>query len=148
MSDVKRVTARVQGHVDKLREAGLDTQMFFDALTGIRDDTALPQAQREALYKLVAMESFIWYLEALRGKPIDRVKLAEETMALAEANAAAIKKREDGDVAAALAAADIDAVVPKAPPPARPRSAPRAGPRAAPRDQGPTRLDRPPRKKG
>lgn len=106
MVEVKRPTLRIQEHIDKLRCAGLDTQMFFDALTGIRDDTVITKEQRDALYKLVAMEGFIWYLEALRGEPVDRIALAEKAAELAEQNAAAIKKRSPGDTAASLLGLD------------------------------------------
>ncbi len=76
--------ARVDAHLTKLREAGLDTQAFFAALVDIRDDTALSPKQREALYQIVAMESFIWYVEALNGSPVDREKAAEEARRVAE----------------------------------------------------------------
>ncbi len=102
MTEIKRVSQRVLDHVDTLRKAGLDTQAFFDALVNIRDDSALPQAHREALYKLIATESFLWYLEALRGAPIDRVRLAEEAAKIGEENAAAIKKTNPGEAAAEL----------------------------------------------
>jgi hypothetical protein len=75
---------RVEAHLKKLREAGLDTQAFFAALVDIRDDSALSPTHREALYKIVAMESFIWYLEALNGAPVDRIKAAEEAQRAAE----------------------------------------------------------------
>lgn len=105
MAQEKRATPRVREHVDRLRAAGLDTARFFDALTRLRDDTALPKAHREAIYKLIAMESFVWYLEALRGEPIDREKLLEQAKALAEQPA--IVKRTPGDQATALASADL-----------------------------------------
>jgi hypothetical protein len=98
----QRVLPRIQGHIDALREAGLDTESFFEALVGIRDDRALGDAQRNALYRLLANESFVWYLESLRGKPIDRIKLAEQAAIIAEENAVAIKKRSPGDLAAQI----------------------------------------------
>jgi hypothetical protein len=94
-------------HVDRLRAAGLDTQAFFDALIAIRDDSALPAAHREALYKLIAMECFVWYLEAIRGEPIDRMKAAAEAMKVLEQNDAAIKKKTPGGNAAELLTKDI-----------------------------------------
>ena len=105
MAEVKKVAPRVQAHVEKLRAAGLDTQLFFDALAGIRDDRQLPAAHRTALYRLVATESFLWYLEALRGQPVDRAKLIAEAFEINASNAAAIKRRSPGDGAAALAEA-------------------------------------------
>lgn len=107
MAEVKRPTLRIQEHIEKLRCAGLDTQMFFDALTGIRDDRVITKDQRDALYKLVAMEGFIWYLEALRGEPVDRIALTVKANELAEQNAAAIKKRSPGDTASELLGMDL-----------------------------------------
>ena len=70
----------------------------------IRDDSALPEAHRDAIYRCVAMESYAWYLEALLGEPIDRIKAIREAQALIEEDAAAIKKpsSEPGDVSARL----------------------------------------------
>jgi hypothetical protein len=111
-----RATPRVRDHVNKLREAGLDTQKFFDCLVAIRDDTALPKAHREAIYKLIAMESFVWYLEALRDEAIDRKKLVEEAMKLMQQHEAAIRSAPaPGETAAALATKDIGAAKPKIP---------------------------------
>lgn len=105
MAGEKRATPRVREHVDRLRAAGMDTARFFDALCQLRDDSALPKAHREAIYKLIAMESFIWYLEALRNEPIDREKLLAQAKEVA--SQPAIVKRTPGDQASALAKADI-----------------------------------------
>ena len=113
MAEEKRATPRVREHVDRLRKAGLDTQKFFDALIAIRDDAALPKNHREAIYKLIAMESFVWYLEALRNEPIDRQKLLEEATRIAEEHAAAIRTTTPGEKAAALAQADVGTGRPK-----------------------------------
>lgn len=102
---VNKIVPRVQAHVDKLRAAGLDTQLFFDALVGIRDDRNLTPQHRTALYRLIATESFIWYLEALQGHPADRAKLIEEAFRINAENSAAIKRRSPGDGAHALAQA-------------------------------------------
>lgn len=107
MAEKPRATPRVREHIDRLREAGFETAKFFDALVKIRDDSALPKAHREAIYKLIAMESFVWYLEAINNEPVDRKKLLEEARKLVEEHNAAIVKRTPGDTAAALAAADI-----------------------------------------
>jgi hypothetical protein len=72
VAEKPRVTPRVREHIDRLREAGFETAKFFDALVKIRDDSALPKAHREAIYKLIAMESFVWYLEAITNEPVDR----------------------------------------------------------------------------
>lgn len=151
MAEQRKVTPRVRDHVDKLREAGLDTQKFFDVLCAIRDDSALPRTHRDAIYKLIAMESFVWYLEALRDERIDRVKLKDEVNRVAAEYEAAIRKQEKGEKAMALAQADIGAGDPKTPIPQAPQGAEpppqRAGkpasagagprsPRKAPRGRG------------
>ncbi len=168
-----RVVPRVQGHVDALRAAGLNTEAFFDALVGIRDDTILMDQHREALYRLIATECFLWYLEALKGEPIDRIKLAMAAQEIAEKNAAAIKKQVPGENAAELllramqddapteppsgasapsrqppadAATKLDRPVKRRPPPDAPTvREKRPRPRTPP--DAPTRLDRPPPKK-
>ena len=124
MSEGKRVAPRVVAHVEKLRQAGLETESFFNALIAIRDDSALPNAHREALYRMVAMESYVWYLEALRGEPVDRLKLMQEAAKIAEKNDVAIKKRSAGDSSLELLAADIGATKKDAEaPPATPTTA-------------------------
>jgi hypothetical protein len=105
VSAPNKPVARVEAHLEALRAAGLDTQAFFDALVAIRDDSALSETQRDALHRIIAMESFIWYLEALRGEPVDRIKAAEEARKLADAPA--IEKREPGQTAAELAKRDL-----------------------------------------
>lgn len=150
MAEKPRATPRVREHIDRLREAGFETAKFFDALVKIRDDSALPKAHREAIYKLIAMESFVWYLEAITNEPVDRKKLLEEARKLAEEHSAAIVKRTPGDTAAALAVADIGRTAPgsgpavaAAPKPSVPAPAPAPAaakppaPAPAPRQPGP-----------
>ena len=103
MAEVKKVDPRVQGHVERLRAAGLDTQAFFDALAQIRDDRSLPDAHRTALYRLIATESFLWYLEALQGRPVDRAQLIEEAFRVNAEREVAIRRKAPGDAAHALA---------------------------------------------
>lgn len=84
-----RPSPRVHEHLERLRAAGLDTEAFFEALVDIRDDTTLPPAHRDALYRCVAMECYAWYLEALTGEPVDRVKaMVEARRAAGDAPAA------------------------------------------------------------
>lgn len=109
-------------HVERFREAGLDTQKFFDALVQLREDKALPKKHKEAIYKLLAMESFIWYLEALRNERIDRMAMRDAALKIAEEHLAAIRKEEPGEAADALSKQDIGE-----------KPAPRARPRARPR---------------
>lgn len=143
-----RVVPRVQGHVDALRAAGLNTEAFFDALVGIRDDTILMDQHREALYRLIATECFLWYLEALKGEPIDRVKLAMTAQEIAEKNAAAIKKQIPGENAAELllramqddAPTDLSTQAATEAPTEPPTGRPKPPPEAA------TKLDRPVRR--
>jgi ribonuclease HII len=107
MGSPKKATPRVREHVNTLREAGLDTQKFFDALVAIRDDSALARPQRDALYKLVAMESFVWYIEAIRNEEIDRTKLADEINKLAIEYDAAMRTEKPGERAADLLKKDL-----------------------------------------
>lgn len=79
--------ARFLEHLRSLRASGFDTAALVSALVAIRQDTGLPPEQREALYRMIAMESMVWYLEALRGEPIDRVALAADAGKLVKANA-------------------------------------------------------------
>ena len=151
---------RVQDHLKRLQAAGLETEAFFNALLEIRDDTALPKAHREALYKVIAMESFIWYLEAIRGEPVDRFRAMEAAAEIASQNEVAIKKRRPGDTAAALVGADIgfqDGVDPsstlnmrapgsKRPPEATPTVVENKPPQRKPPDQATTVIDNAPPK--
>lgn len=92
MSELKQVTPRVAAHVERLRMAGLDTARFFDALVQLRDDKALPEKHRRALYRLIAMESVIWYLEALRNERIDRMALRDAVVDMVQREFAARKQ--------------------------------------------------------
>lgn len=107
MTESKKASPRVAQHLESLREAGLATESFFNAMTAIRDDSALPNAHREAIYRMIAMESYIWYLEALRGEPVDRAKLMREAKAAIEEQGAAIKKPAPGGASAALMKKDL-----------------------------------------
>lgn len=141
----RRVSPRVVAHVERLREAGLRTEAFFSALVELRDDSALSTPQREAIYRMIGVESYIWYLEALRGDPIDRVKLMQEAKRIAEKNDVAIKKRTPGDSSLELATADLG----RRPAPAGPAPAAKA-PARAPRAPDPAttvNMRPPPRKK-
>ncbi len=84
----RRPTPRAAAHLEALRAAGLDTEAFFTALAAVRNDSALPAAHRELIYRCVAMECFAWYLEAVGGAPVDRVRAAAEARARAEAETA------------------------------------------------------------
>lgn len=101
-----RPSPRVHEHLEKLRAAGLDTQAFFEALVDIRDDSTLPAAHREAIYKCIAMESYAWYLEALVGEPIDRVKAMVEARRIADETPAA-ERSVPGDQSAKLLQTDL-----------------------------------------
>lgn len=83
------MTPRVQEHLEALRKAGLDTQAFFEALVALREDSALTKAHREVLRRTIAMECLAWYLEALAGEPIDRVKAMAVAQQLAQSTPAA-----------------------------------------------------------
>lgn len=93
MSSKAKASPRVAEHLEKLRGSGLSTEALFEALSAIKNDSALPNAHREALYRMVAMESYVWYLEALRGEPIDRVNLLLESKKLLPEEPAIKKKK-------------------------------------------------------
>ncbi len=93
MTAKAKASPRVAEHLEKLRASGLSTEAFFDALSGIKNDSALPNSHREALYRMVAMESYIWYLEALRGEPVDRIALFLEAKKAAADGEPAIKRK-------------------------------------------------------
>jgi hypothetical protein len=133
--------ARVEAHLQKLREAGLDTQAFFAALVDIRDDSALSETHREAIYQTIAMESFIWYLEAINGSPMDRTQAAEAIRKLAEAQPA-VERTTGDDEEATLPPADFpqQEITVKQRPPKEPKKGPVPKP-------GVTKYDRPPKKK-
>lgn len=73
-------STRVRTHIEKLRQAGRDTEAFFLALVDIRDDPGLRAEEREALYRLVGSESYLWYVEAVEGRPVNRFELAEAAL--------------------------------------------------------------------
>jgi hypothetical protein len=126
--------ARVEAHLEKLRKAGLDTQAFFAALVDIRDDSALSQPHREAIYQAIAMESFIWYLEAINGSPMDRAKAAE---LVAELAPSAEDTLPPGDYP------EQEITVRQRPPEEPVARKPKKGPTPKP---GVTKFDRPPKK--
>lgn len=97
---------RVLEHLERLRSAG-NVEAFFNALVELREDSSLPDPHREALRQLIAQESFIWYLEALRGDRVDREKLAAAAKRLREASGAAIDQRTPSQLASDLLAEDI-----------------------------------------
>ena len=58
-----------------MQEAGTDTQAFLRALERVRSDIRLEDAEREMIHQAVAMECYVWFLEAVLGEPIDRKEL-------------------------------------------------------------------------
>jgi hypothetical protein len=106
MSDPK-LRQRVEDHLQRLRKAGLDPTQLADALVELRDDPLLTTPQREAIYNLLATESFVWYLEALRGGAVDREKLKKEVKAQRDRRGAAVKAPQKGELAAELLVTDI-----------------------------------------
>ena len=61
-----------ENHLRNLRRAGLDGDAFIQALIEIRDDTQISEDDRQRLYLIIAMESYIWHIEAASGAPVDR----------------------------------------------------------------------------
>lgn len=79
----KRLPPRVEAHLQRLRDAGFDPAAMRSALHAIRDDSALPPAHRKALLQMIAMESALSYLEALKGQKLNREAIAAELRAQA-----------------------------------------------------------------
>ncbi len=60
---------RVSGWLKELGEAGPDQAQAQALLNKVRDDKNANAKDREDFYRALAQQSFVWYMEALRGKP-------------------------------------------------------------------------------
>lgn len=59
---------RVSGWLDELRQAGHDEGKARAVLNKVRDDKNATARDHEDFYRALAQQSFVWYLEAVRGK--------------------------------------------------------------------------------
>jgi hypothetical protein len=70
VEDGGRRDQRIVHHIRALQETvGLEGP-YASALNAVRDDSRLNQEQREAIYKTLAQQSLLWYIEACTGKPV------------------------------------------------------------------------------
>lgn len=77
---------RIVRHMKALEAALGQEEAYQQALNGVRDDNSLTPPQREAIYKTLAQQSLLWYIEALSGKPVDVEELATQLEAQANAS--------------------------------------------------------------
>ena len=61
-----------------MRDAGTDADALMVALKRVRSDIRLEDAEREMIHRAVAMECYVWFLEAVLGEPVDRKQLCSE----------------------------------------------------------------------
>jgi len=71
MTDKPKTIAptRTAQWLDRLDQAGPDEAAAKAVLNEVRDDPKATTGDREEFYQSLAQQSFVWYLEALRGKP-------------------------------------------------------------------------------
>lgn len=60
---------RVLQWLRALDQAGKDEGRAKVVLNQVRDDPNATKGEREDFYRALAQQSFVWYLEALRGQP-------------------------------------------------------------------------------
>lgn len=60
---------RVSGWLDELKQAGPDQEQAQRVLNKVRDDKNATAKDHEDFYRALAQQSFVWYLEAIRGQP-------------------------------------------------------------------------------
>jgi len=89
---VKLAPTRTAQWLNEMEKAGLDQDMAKTVLNTVRDDAKATTRDKEDFYQALAQQSFVWYLEALRGKPYT----AEEMQFLVLNEA---KKAMDGEEA-------------------------------------------------
>ena len=61
--------SRVSRWLEELGTVGNDQKKAKAAYKKIREDKNATNQDREDFYRALAQQSFVWYLEALRGKP-------------------------------------------------------------------------------
>lgn len=75
-SQQERRDQRIVRHMKTLAAALGQEEAYQQALNGIRDDNSLTEAQRAAIYKTLAQQSLLWYIEACSGEPVDMAELS------------------------------------------------------------------------
>ena len=74
----QRRDQRIVRHIKALQEGLGHEEAYQQALNGIRDDNGLSDAQREAIYKTLAQQSLLWYIEAATGNPVNVEELVQK----------------------------------------------------------------------
>lgn len=70
MADKPQIApTRVAAWLDEMRTVGVDQDKAKSVLNKIRDDPNATARDREDFYRALAQQCFVWYLEAIRGKP-------------------------------------------------------------------------------
>ncbi len=72
---------RIVRHMKALQNGYGDDDAYRAALNGVRDDHSLTDDQRGAIYKTLAQQSLIWYIEAGTGEPYNVETLSEKLQA-------------------------------------------------------------------
>ena len=75
---------RIVRHMKALQSAFGDDDAYRAALNGVRDDNALTDDELGAIYKTLAQQSLLWYIEAGTGEPVDVETLTEKLRAAAQ----------------------------------------------------------------
>lgn len=68
-AQAKRRSSRVKSWLEQLARTPGDQALAKATLNRIRDDPNATGEDREQFYLALAQQSFVWYLEALRGQP-------------------------------------------------------------------------------
>jgi hypothetical protein len=68
-AEPKPKQSRVSGWLAELKEAGADQAAAARVLNKVRDDKNATLKDHEDFYRSLAQQSFVWYLEAIRGQP-------------------------------------------------------------------------------
>lgn len=70
-SNPQKRNQKIVSHVRALHESAGDEVAYTAALNAVRDDSSLGDVQKGAIYKTLAQQSLLWYIEACTGKPVD-----------------------------------------------------------------------------
>lgn len=79
---------KVGAWVMELSQAGDSMELAATLLHKVRDDPNATKTDRYHFYRVLAQQSFLWYLGALRGKPLSSAEVYQASAeALREAKA-------------------------------------------------------------
>lgn len=69
--------SRAQQWAQQMDAAGLDEAAVKKVLNSVRDSNNATENDREEFYQSLAQQSFVWYVESLRGKPFTEEEYAK-----------------------------------------------------------------------